>query len=152
MNQHLVLIIGYGWIYSFMNAHIFISIITAIKLDKTAVVHKYRNIVPWWIAVHPERNIAFTASLVRINRCCEHSKEYPSKRNSSQPRKFSFDLAFKNTRINTHRLEWSQWVWYSKFTAHIAESMERNPLTNHFHILHTKLILHLQLNNLHIVL
>jgi len=56
------------------------------------------------MAVHPGRNIAFSALLERINRRCEHSKEYPSKRNGPQPRKFSFDLAFKNTRINTHRL------------------------------------------------
>jgi hypothetical protein len=85
------------------------------------------------MAVHPGHNIAFTALLERINRCCEHSKEYLSKRNGSQPRKFSFDLAFKNTRINTHRLERSWWVWYSKFATH-----NMNEFTNHTLVLRMK--------------
>lgn len=103
MNESLALIIRNERTYSFMIAHIFIYI--KLKLDKMAIVDEYRNIVPTGQLSIQDATLVLLRLPIRINRCCEHVKEYLSKRNGSQPHKFSFDLTFKNTRINTHRLE-----------------------------------------------
>lgn len=111
-----------------LRLRIFISITAAIKLDKMAVVHKYRNIErnAGWLSIQGATSLLPRCPNVYINRRCEHSKEYLSKRNGSQPRKFSFDLAFKNTRINIYRLGRTRWVWCSKYALHDRTNGEKS--------------------------